>query len=75
MTPRWVQPISKLSYAYFLIHFFILSYDVGTARTAFTFTFFNFVIIYIFNLLSTIFLFNIKLIISIFILFFRSDIV
>ncbi|XP_033221998.1 O-acyltransferase like protein-like isoform X2 [Belonocnema kinseyi] len=34
MTPGWAQPISKLSYGIFLLHFVIQSYDVGTARAA-----------------------------------------
>ncbi|XP_043465144.1 nose resistant to fluoxetine protein 6-like [Leptopilina heterotoma] len=42
MTPTWVQPLSKLSYAYFLTHYIFHSYDVGTARAAFTFSFHNF---------------------------------
>ncbi|XP_033222638.1 uncharacterized protein LOC117176493 [Belonocnema kinseyi] len=41
LTPRWIQPISKLSYAVYLLHFAIQSYDLGTARKPSAYSFYN----------------------------------
>ncbi|XP_033222639.1 uncharacterized protein LOC117176494 [Belonocnema kinseyi] len=41
LTPRWIQPISKLSYAIYLLHFAIQSYDLGTARKPFAYSSYN----------------------------------
>ncbi|XP_043465527.1 O-acyltransferase like protein-like [Leptopilina heterotoma] len=41
LTSRWMQPLSRISYGIFLIHFVIHHFEIGTTRTAFTFSLYN----------------------------------
>ncbi|XP_051158030.1 nose resistant to fluoxetine protein 6-like [Leptopilina boulardi] len=42
LTARWLQPLSRISYGIFMVHFIVLHFEFGTTRTAFTSTWYNF---------------------------------
>lgn len=33
-TPRWIQPLANLSYGAYIVHFILVMYNTGQAKTA-----------------------------------------
>ncbi|XP_051166913.1 O-acyltransferase like protein-like [Leptopilina boulardi] len=42
ITARWLQPLSRISFSIFLTHFAMFLYELGTTRTSYTATFYNY---------------------------------